>query len=110
MSLDAYSNMYVLFRRFNRSSLVFRLFFCFSSLKEQMYAFLECMSRNLALNAAIPISVASTFHILIPSSILGLKEGQRVEKPFVPSFTMRYWYFYFKLYFYDNRRTNKMNT
>ena len=71
-----------------------------------MYAFLECMSRNLALNADIPISVVYTFHILILSTILGLKEGQRVEKPFVQSFTMRYWYFYFKLYFYVNR-TNK---
>ena len=65
------------------------------------------MSRSLALNAAIQISVVYTFHILILSSILGLREGQRVEKPFVPLFTMRYWYFSFKLYFYANR-TNKI--
>jgi hypothetical protein len=62
-----------------------------------MYAFLQCMSRSLDLNAPIRISDAYTFHILILLSILDLREVLRVEEHFVPSYTMRYWYFSSKL-------------
>lgn len=69
-----------------------RLFCCFKRLKVWKCAFLACMFKNLGLNVSSLISVGYIFHILILSSILGLKLKQWRERHFGHMFIMKFWY------------------